>query len=192
MSAATSTVPRTARPGCATPCAGLCGEAGVAEAYRHRARLAAVARGVLGDPGLAEDAVQEAYLRAWRACSSFDPAAGPSRVAWLTAITRNVARDMCRARAVRPPMPRDPQSDGPADRAGDLDAIALSTLRMSLLDALGDLSPQHRGVVLRTVVHDRSYAEVARELGLPVGTVKSRVFYALRGMRGRLHPRRTP
>jgi RNA polymerase sigma-70 factor (ECF subfamily) len=51
---------------------------------------------------------------------------------------------------------------------------------------LARVSVDHRTVVLRAVVADRSYADVAAELGVPVGTVKSRVFHALRGLRGAL------
>ena len=54
---------------------------------------------------------------------------------------------------------------------------------MVLLDALSQVSPEHRGVVLLAVVRDRPYADVAAALDIPVGTVKSRVHHALRGMR---------
>ena len=54
---------------------------------------------------------------------------------------------------------------------------------MVLLDALSEVSPEHRGVVLLAVVRDRRYADVAAALDIPVGTVKSRVHHALRGMR---------
>jgi RNA polymerase sigma-70 factor (ECF subfamily) len=58
-----------------------------------------------------------------------------------------------------------------------------------LIDALSQVSPEHRGVVLLAVVRDRPYADVAVALDIPVGTVKSRVHHALRGMRRSLgHP----
>jgi RNA polymerase sigma-70 factor (ECF subfamily) len=136
---------------------------------------------VLGDPESAEDAVQEAFLRAWKACATFDPAAGPTLLAWLTTITRNVVVDVVRARAARPQLPRsepttvaEPPATTPTDTA---------LQRLVLIDALATVSPEHRGVVLRTVLHDRSYRDVAAELELPVGTVRSRAFYALRGLR---------
>ena len=53
----------------------------------------------------------------------------------------------------------------------------------SLLGALSEVSPKQRGVVLLAVVRDRPYADVAAALDIPVGTVKSRVHHALRGMR---------
>jgi len=158
----------------------------MAAAYRdHRSVLVGKARAMLGDAGLAEDAVQEVFLRAWSACSSFDPAGGPPLVSWLLTITRNVVIDTARARAVRPRLLRTAPADD-ADRAAASSATDAATLRSVLLDALARVSEEHRDIVLKTVVHDRSYADVAAELDVPVGTVKSRVHYALRGMRGML------
>lgn len=178
---------RPLRAGCAGPCAGLCSEDGFAAAHReHRSRLLGRARAMLGDPELAQDAVQEAFVRAWAACASFDPSSGPPLVSWLLAITRNVVIDLARSRAVRPRLPWAAPDAAAEEPTGTTSPIDSALLRMLLLDALSEVSDDHRGVVLRAVVHDRSYADVAAELGLPVGTVKSRVFYALRGMRGKL------
>jgi RNA polymerase sigma-70 factor, ECF subfamily len=172
-----------------TRCAGLCTSSGVAAADRaHRRRLTAVARGLLHDPALAEDAVQEAFLRAWVACSTFDPDGEPSLLAWLAAITRNVAIDMCRARAVRP----GPVTDAAPAAERVTDPIDRALLRMALSDALSGVSAEHRGVLVRTVLHDRSHADVAAELGVPLGTVKSRVHHGLRSLRRRIqHPEET-
>ncbi len=169
---------------CHRPCAGLCTEAGFAAAYAAlRPRLLAKAMTVVGDRPHAEDAVQDAFLRAWSKCSTFDPD-GPPLAAWLTTITRNVAIDHERARAARPRLVREqPPGVEPVDeRPGPEGVVA----RQVLVQALTRVSADHRAVVLRTVVADRSYADVAAELGVPVGTVKSRVFHALRGLRGAL------
>lgn len=193
MSAATATVRSRrsagpARTACAGPCAGLCTDEGFAAAHReHRPRLLNRAAAMLGDHELAEDAVQEVFVRAWGACASFDPAGGPPLVAWLTTITRNVVIDFARARAVRPRLQHSAPADSDAAPEGAGSTPMDRALnRMLLLDALAEVSAEHRGIVLRTVVHDRSYADVAAELGVPVGTVKSRVFYALRDIRGHL------
>src|SRR5207247_984287 len=85
-------------------CAQLCTEHGMAAAHTaYHARLLARARRIVVDPDLAEDVVQEAFLRAWRACSSFDPAGGPL-VNWLLVITAHTAIDMVKARVRRPPL----------------------------------------------------------------------------------------
>ncbi len=173
---------RTARPPCDRPCAGLCRPDGFAAVHRaHRSWLLSRCRGLLGDPGAAEDAVQEAFLRAWSACRTFDPAAGPSLATWLGTITRNVAVDALRARAVRPRLVAE--GEGPREHPDATCAVEAALQRAVLLDALSAVSPQHRGVVLLAVVRDRPYADVAAALDIPVGTVKSRVHHALRGMR---------
>jgi len=56
-------------------------------------------------------------------------------------------------------------------------------LRHELLDALSGIGPAHRHVVVETVLRDRSHADVAAELGIPAGTVRSRLHYALRELR---------
>ncbi len=174
---------RPARPACTGPCAGLCRPDGFAAVHReHRARLVGRARTLLGDPESAEDAVQEAFLRAWTACASFDPAAGPTLLAWLSTITRNVVVDLIRARSARPQLPRTETTE-PAGEPATSTPIDDALLRMLLLAALETVSDEHRGVVLRTVLRDRTYRQVAEELELPVGTVRSRAFYALRGLR---------
>jgi RNA polymerase sigma-70 factor (ECF subfamily) len=169
---------------CPRPCAGLCTPSGFAAAYaENRPRMLAKAMAVVGDRQHAEDAVQDAFLRAWSKCSSFDPA-GPPIGAWLTTITRNVAIDHERARAVRPRLVREqPPGIEPIDARPGPDEVVM---REVLVQALARVSPDHRAVVLRAVLADRSYADIAAELGVPVGTVKSRVFHALRGLRGAL------
>ena len=169
---------------CDRPCAGLCRPEGFAAAHRaHHRWLLVRCRGLLGDVGAAEDAVQETFLRAWAACRSFDPDAGPTLATWLGTIARNVAVDALRARAVRP---RLVAVDEDAPEQGSAGATDTVLARMVLLDALSGISPEHRGAVLLAVVRDRPYADVAAALDIPVGTVKSRVHHALRGMRRNL------
>src|ERR1051325_9288221 len=77
-------------------------ERDVREAYAaHAGELYGFATRSLGDSGLAEEAVQETFLRAWRAGKRFDPEIGSLRT-WLFAILRNVVIDLGRARAARP------------------------------------------------------------------------------------------
>jgi RNA polymerase sigma-70 factor (ECF subfamily) len=162
-------------------CARLCTEQGMAAAHAaYHARMHARARRIVVDPDLAEDAVQEAFLRAWRACSSFDPAGGPL-VNWLLVITANTAIDMVKARARRPQPASGPAAeDAPAAGLGDIDRLIL---RSQLRHALSAIGAHHRDAVVETVLRDRPYADVAAELGITPATLRTRVHYGLRRLR---------
>ncbi|MET0903873.1 MAG: sigma-70 family RNA polymerase sigma factor [Acidimicrobiales bacterium] len=147
----------------------------------HGAELYRFARRSLADSGLAEDAVQEAFLRAWRASASYDPARASQRT-WLFAILRNVVIDLARARRARPPLADGaPQADGAVD--DELDH-ALNAWQVE--SALAELDDDHRRVLVEIHWRGRPYHEVADDLGIPAGTVKSRVYYGLRAMRTNL------
>jgi RNA polymerase sigma-70 factor (ECF subfamily) len=162
-------------------CAQLCTEHGMAAAHAaYHARLLARARRIVVDPDLAEDVVQEAFLRAWRACSSFDPAGGPL-VNWLLVITANTAIDMVKARLRRPPLASGPASENvPTAGINDIDLLIL---RSQLRQALSSIGAHHRDAVVETVLRDRPYADLAAELGVTPGTLRTRVHYGLRRMR---------
>src|ERR1041384_5434356 len=86
------------------PPGALSGERDVREAYSaHAGELYGFAVRSLGDASMAEEAVQETFLRAWRAGDRFDPQIGSLRP-WLFAILRNVVIDLGRARSSRPPV----------------------------------------------------------------------------------------
>ena len=162
-------------------CAGLFTERGMAAAHAaYHGRMLARARRVVVDPDLAEDVVQEAFLRAWRSCSSFDPAGGPL-VNWLLVITANTAIDMVKARVRRPPLASGPAGEDPP--ASGVDGIDLLILRSQLRDALCSIGAHHRDAVVETVLRDRPHAEVAAELGISPGTLRTRVHYGLRRLR---------
>lgn len=165
------------------PCAGLCTPDGLAELHRaHHAVLLRRARFLLEDPGLAEEAVQEVFVRAWRACAGFDPAGEPVRH-WLLVVLRNVAIDLSRAKARRPRLLAAVPDERPRHAAAPDAGVDALVLRACLIDALGRITVAHRAAILATIVRDRTYDEAAVELDLPVGTVKSRVFYGLRRLR---------
>lgn len=151
-------------------------ERDVREAYAaHAGELYGFAVRSLGDSGLAEEAVQETFLRAWRAGDRFDPQLGSLRT-WLFAILRNVVIDLGRARASRPRLAEagDEPSVEPIDEA---------LLAWQLEEAMRRIGEQHRRVLVETYYRGRPYSEVAEELGVPEGTVKSRVYYGLRALR---------
>lgn len=149
----------------------------------HGPELYRFARRSLGDAGLAEDAVQETFLRAWRASATYDPARSSQRT-WLFAILRNVVIDLARARRVRPPLAADGGADAATPCADDEIDRVLTTWQVEA--ALAELGADHRQVLVEVHWRGRPYAEVAQDLGIPAGTVKSRVYYGLRALRGAL------
>ena len=127
-----------------------------------------------GDRGWAQDVVQEVLLRAWRHPRVFE--AGPIR-GWLHTVARNLVIDQWRARQVRPEVLADPPERGVADGT---DEAVQSWL---VADALRRLSTAHREVLVECYYLGRSTVEAAERLGIPPGTVKSRLHYALRALR---------
>ncbi|MEX1078849.1 MAG: sigma-70 family RNA polymerase sigma factor [Homoserinimonas sp.] len=130
-----------------------------------------------GDRELAEDIVQETLLRAWKRTVQFDPA-GVSARAWLLTVARNLVIDEYRSARSRHESPAAIVPDRiSADHTDSvLDAWLVS-------DALAQLSPEHRVVVVHAYYRGLSVAAIARILEIPEGTVKSRLHYALRSMR---------
>jgi RNA polymerase sigma-70 factor, ECF subfamily len=157
----------------------LSDERGMRQAYAaHADELYGFALRSLGDRGLAEEAVQETFVRAWRAADRFDPNLGSLRT-WLFAIVRNIVIDFGRARAARP-RPTD------AIEEASQEPFEQALLAWQVEEALRRIGDVHRQVLVETYYRGRPYAEVAAELGVPEGTVKSRVYYGLRALRNAL------
>jgi RNA polymerase sigma-70 factor (ECF subfamily) len=141
------------------------------------ARLDAAARLILRDPELARDAVQEALIRAWRDLPGLRD---PDRFdAWLHRLTVNSCLDLARHRRRRPIeveiSPLDsPAASDPSGALADRETIDRALLR---------LDPGHRAVVAMHYLLGMPMREVAASLGIPVGTAKSRLHYALAAMR---------
>jgi RNA polymerase sigma-70 factor (ECF subfamily) len=135
-------------------------------------RLAAV---VLGESADAEDAVQDAAIRAWqhsddlRDLRRFD--------AWFDRIVLNVCRDRLRVRRLRPTPQLGLAELGAADQTENLARAD------ALTQAILTLTPEHRTVVALRYLADLSPEEIAARTGSRTGTVKSRLHYALRELR---------
>jgi RNA polymerase sigma-70 factor (ECF subfamily) len=144
----------------------------------HRPLLSFVRRLTAGDRPQAEDVVQETMVRAWRQASRLDPAA-ESLMPWLATVARRIVIDERRRRLARPAE----TGNGMAERAPVADETEDLLRKVTVADALQALSPAHREVLSETILRDRTVNQAAEVLGIPVGTVKSRVYYALRAMR---------
>jgi RNA polymerase sigma-70 factor (ECF subfamily) len=152
---------------------------------RYAARLYAVGLRRLRDHGAAEDLVQECFVRLWRSAPRFDPARGTVG-GLLFAIADRAATDIGRRRAGQP-VPTALDADLPAlgGAGGAVEPSEHEQLltRDVLQAALYRVSPDQREVLRLRYQLDLTQAETARRLGVPLGTVKTREFYALRTLR---------
>ena len=165
------------QPSSSTEAAEVADEGGLRLAFlAHGGELYGYARRSLGDPAAAEDVVQETFVRAWKARDRFDTNLGTLRT-WLFTIARRVVIDHARSRAVR-------QSDPlPAELAVADDEMERAMTAWQVEEAVRRLRPEHRQVLVETYYQGRSGREVAEALGIPEGTVRSRLFYALQSLR---------
>ena len=144
----------------------------------HGRSLLAYATRLTGDRAAAEDVLQETLLRAWKHADRLAEGQGSVR-GWLLTVARNIVTDRARARAVRPAEVTEVEHLPPVEQ--DHSESVVNT--MVVLDALDQVSPEHREVLVELYYRGRSMAETAKELGVPPGTVKSRSYYALRALR---------
>ena len=153
-------------------------------ALPHSASLLRVARRIASDRATADDLVQEALLRAWRGFDQFQP--DTNARAWLFKILFNVFYAHGRKIRSEPPIVslESPRSEPePAQRPGfsPLDAAEVNR-------ALGELSSDHREVILLAVVEGFTCREIGAILSVPVGTVMSRLSRARQALRDKLTP----
>jgi RNA polymerase sigma-70 factor (ECF subfamily) len=136
-----------------------------------------------GDDALAQDVVQESMLRAWRHPEVFERDDDGAR-AWLFTVAHNLVVDDRRTAWHRRELATDrvPERSQNDETQRVLDAWLVG-------DALAQLTPEHRAVVVGAYYGGRSTAELARENGIPEGTVKSRLHYGLRALRLALQER---
>jgi RNA polymerase sigma factor (sigma-70 family) len=159
--------------------------------YQTYGRLVfSIAYKVLGDTGLAEDATQQTFVQAWRAAGSYDPSRALG--AWLSTIAKRVAIDVYRRE----------RRHRNLDNVDTSDSSSLVTLPPSaeqihdvaeVRRALDELPTTDRQLIRMQHFDELSHAEIAPELEIPLGTVKSRTFRAHRRLAGLLtHLRSEP
>jgi RNA polymerase sigma-70 factor (ECF subfamily) len=147
---------------------------------RYVGRIYGLGVHLLDDRGLAEELVQETFVRLWRNAGRFDPGRG-SAGAFIFTIARRLAIDLWRRPSSRPAKP-DPSIP-------DDDNVDRLLLRLGVRDALDSLSDAHRTVLELSYRDQLKQTEIANRLGIPLGTVKTRSYHAMRALRAALEQR---
>ncbi|HEY7124151.1 MAG TPA: sigma-70 family RNA polymerase sigma factor [Ktedonobacterales bacterium] len=138
------------------------------------------------DYGLAEELLQDTLVAVWQSARSFQRRS--SVQTWLLGIARRQAHNTLRQRG----LPLADASELQALPTTDQEPEALTLARASrdeLVAAINHLAPVHREILVLTFVHELSYVELSQTLGIPIGTVKSRLSNAKRALRLRLEAR---
>lgn len=164
----------------------------LAELYDRYGRPAySLARRICVDGALAEDVVQEAFLVVWRDPGRFDPARG-SVSSWLLTVVHHRAVDAVRREATRRKRTVAPSADdeewkvppGPGADQAALGAVVAGKVR----DALAELPAEQREALALAYFGGYTQREVASLVGVPLGTVKSRMFAGTQKLRALLGP----
>ena len=158
-------------------------DAAIRQLYtRHATALRGYVERFCPDRASADDIVQETFIRAWRHLPQLSADDRPVRP-WLFRVARNLLTDADRAAKSRPvTVQAQPDEDVRDDTR--LDQVLD---RQLVTDALRHLSPAHRMVLVETFYRGGTTAAVADQLGIPHGTARSRIHYALQALREQLH-----
>jgi len=144
---------------------------------QHIPRLRRYARALTGERTAADDLVQDTLERAWVKLRLWRP--GSDLRAWLFTVMHNVYVNQVRARASQPPMAHDEEALNVPDRARQTDMLEVRDLDI----VLKKLPEEQRAVLLLVALEQLTYEETARVLGIPIGTVMSRLSRARERLR---------
>jgi RNA polymerase sigma-70 factor, ECF subfamily len=170
-------------------------EAALSTLYdRYGRTVYAVGLKILGDRSLAEELVQDVFLKVWRSSGTFDPSRA-SFSTWLYRVTRSAAIDLYRKRAhkVHPVSERESYLATVRDPSeGPQEVVDESWLSWRVSRALEALDAPHREVIELAYFGGLSQREISERTGVPLGTVKSRTASAFKSLRGELAIQDTP
>jgi RNA polymerase sigma-70 factor, ECF subfamily len=146
------------------------------------AKLLGVALRILRDRALAEDVLQESYLKVWRHAASYD-AAIASPMTWMATIVRHGAIDAVRKRQIEAFASDDEMSALPSNDPDPVDEMHLARLRPKALAAFARLPEDKRRLIMLAYLRDRSRHDLSIRLGIPANTVKTHLRRALLELR---------
>jgi RNA polymerase sigma factor (sigma-70 family) len=160
------------------------------ELYRRYASAAyGLAFRVTGQAVLAQDVVHDAFLALWRAPEAFDERRGSFRTFFLSLVHHRAVDTVRRETRLRSRNERAANLEpltGEDPAEGVTEAAYLAVRRREVLEALGSLPPEQRQVLEMAYFGGKTQVEIAEEIGIPLGTVKTRTFAALRKLRAQL------
>jgi len=160
-------------------------DAAIRQLYSHHAKaLHSYVEHFCPDGASSDDIVQETFIRAWRHLPQLSADDRPVRP-WLFRVARNLLIDADRAARARPVTVQEQ----PDEEAGTDPGLKQVLDRELVSAALQQLSPAHQAVLVQAFYHGGTLATVARELGIPHGTARSRLHYALHALRRQLQDR---
>jgi RNA polymerase sigma factor (sigma-70 family) len=160
------------------------------ELYRRYASVAmGLAVRLTGQRAMAQDVVHDAFLAIWRAPEAFDPSRGSFRTFFLSLVHHRGVdairrEERLRAREDRAANLEPAEGEDPSEAVADEDLVARR--RLEVRAALADLTPDQRQVLEMAYFGGMTQARIAEALGIPLGTVNTRTFAALRRLRARL------
>ena len=146
------------------------------------AKLLGIALRVVRDRALAEDVLQESYLKIWRHAASYD-AAIASPMTWMATIVRHGAIDSLRKRQVEALEAEDKIAAFASNDPDPVDEIHLARLRPKALAAFARLPEHKRRLIMLAYLRDRSRHDLSKRLGIPANTVKTHLRRALLELR---------
>ena len=146
------------------------------------AKLLGVALRILRDRALAEDVLQESYLKVWRHAASYDPAIA-SPMTWMATIVRHGAIDACANGRSRRSAARTRCRQLPSNDPDPVDEMHLARLRPKALAAFARLPEDKRRLIMLAYLRDRSRHDLSIRLGIPANTVKTHLRRALLELR---------
>jgi RNA polymerase sigma-70 factor (ECF subfamily) len=146
------------------------------------AKLLGVALRILRDRALAEDVLQESYVKVWRHAASYDPSIA-SPMTWMATIVRHGAIDALRKRQLEALGSEEEMATVASADPDPVEEMHLARLRPKALAAFAKLPEEKRRLIMLAYLRDRSRQELSQRFGVPANTVKTHLRRALLELR---------